>query len=337
MRELSHRRVIIVGAGHSGLAVAAALNARGLEPQKDFAVIDAAPHGQRSWATRWHSMMLLSNARHSALPPFPFPGDESRYPRADEMLDYLASVETTLGVTTLWGTRALGVKRLGDGFTLQLSTSGGLVQTRNVVCATGAAAVPWIPGWAGALTVPGIVQHSSAYHYPAQIPSGSVLIVGGGNSGVQLAEELCGSHDVTLSSRTPRRYRPRKRYAAAAGTTVSWLSRARRPEPLFTTPVGVVSSAITRAPAVVNADGATVTFADGSQMQPTSVILATGYLPGDTWFPDQAPSDQRPRTKTTIPGLFVAGMPAYSRRGADTINGAWSDALTVARHVTDRP
>ncbi|WP_235201574.1 NAD(P)-binding domain-containing protein [Microbacterium sp. CH12i] len=248
VRALSHRRVIIVGAGHSGLAVAAALYARGLEPQKDFVVIDAAPQGQRSWASRWHSMALLSNARHSALPPFRFPGDQSRYPRADEMLDYLATVETALGVKTLWGTRALGVERLGEGFTLQLSTSGGLVQTRNVVCATGAAAVPWIPGWAGSLTVPGIVQHSSAYQYPAQIPSGSVLIVGGGNSGVQLAEELCGSHDVTLSSRTPRRYRPRERYVATAGTTVSWLSGRRRPEPVFTHSAGV-SGAITRAPA----------------------------------------------------------------------------------------
>ncbi|WP_235201573.1 NAD(P)-binding domain-containing protein [Microbacterium sp. CH12i] len=80
-----------------------------------------------------------------------------------------------------------------------------------------------------------------------------------------------------------------------------------------------------------------VTFADGSQMQPTSVILATGYLPGDAWLPHLAPHEQRSRTKTTIPGLFVAGMPGYSRRGADTIDGAWRDALTVARHVTDRP
>lgn len=334
-RALSHRRVIIVGSGQSGLAVAAALKAQGMEPQKDFAVIDAAPRGQRSWASRWHSMVLLSDARHSALPQFPFPGDQSRYPRADEMLEYLASVEAELGVRTVWGLRAQKVTQIGVGFTLQLSTSSGEIQTRNIVCATGAATVPQIPEWSRALRVPGVVLHSSEYQYPAQIPSGSVLIVGGGNSGVRLAEELCGSHDVTLSSRTRRRYRAREHYASAAGPTVSWLSRVRRPEPVFSDHAQL-SPRITRAPAVVSAGGATVKFADGSQMQPASVVLATGYAPADSWLPEQS-SDRLPRTKTGLPGLFVAGMPNYSVRGADRITGAWRDALTIATQIIDRP
>ncbi|WP_194422479.1 flavin-containing monooxygenase [Microbacterium abyssi] len=334
-RTLSHRRVIIVGSGQAGLAVAAALKAQGLEPQRDFAVIDAAPQGHRSWANRWHSMVLLSDARHSALPAFPFPGDQSRYPRADEMLDYLASVEAELGVRTAWGVQAQEVTQIGVGFTLHLSTSSGDIQTRNVVCATGAATVPRIPAWSRTMLVPGLVLHSSEYEYPAQIPPGSVLIVGGGNSGVQLAEELCSSHDVTLSSRTRRRYRAREQYASAAGPMVPWLSRVRRPEPVFgdhsRLPPGIV-----RAPAVVDAGGASVTFADGSQMEPTSVILATGYAPGDSWLPEQ-PSHKLPRTKTNVPGLFVAGMPSHSVRGADTITGAWRDALTIAHQITDRP
>lgn len=334
-RTLSHRRVIIVGAGQSGLAVAAALKAQGMEPQKDFAVIDAAPQGQRSWASRWHSMVLLSDARHSALPNFPFPGDQSRYPRADEMLDYLTSVEAELGVRTVWGVRAHTVTQVGVGFTLQLSTSSGDIQTRNVVCATGAATIPQVPEWSRALTVPGIVLHSSEYQYPAQIPPGSVLIVGGGNSGVRLAEELSGSHGITLSSRTQRRHRARKHYASAARTTVSWLSRVRRPEPVFSDQAHR-SPGITRAPAVVGAGGATVTFADGSQMQPASVIFATGYASGDSWLPGQL-SNRPLRTKTSVPGLFVAGIPSYSLRGADTITGAWQDALTIAHQITDRP
>lgn len=335
VQTLSHRRVIIVGAGQSGLAVAAALRAQGMEPQEDFVVIDAAHQGQRSWATRWHSMVLLSAARHSTLPQFPFPGDQNRYPRADEMSDYLASAEAQLGVRTRWGVRAQKVTQIGVGFTLQLSTSSGEVQTRNIVCATGAATVPQIPDWSRALTIPGLVLHSSEYQYPAQIPPGSVLIVGGGNSGVQLAEELCGSHDVTLSSRTRRRYRAREHYASAAGTSTALLSRVRRPEPVFSDR-SHLPPGITRVPAVVGGDGPTVTFADGSQMQPASVILATGYGPGDCWLPEQ-PSDKLPRTKTSVPGLFVAGLPTYSLQGADTIAGAWRDARTIATHITDRP
>lgn len=154
---LSHRRVIIVGAGQAGLAVAAALSAEGLRPQHEFVVVDAAAPGQRSWVSRWHSMELLSDARHSALSPRRLMGDQRRHPRADEMVDYLTYVEAGLGVETDWGVRATGVEHRGNGSTLLLSTTAGEVQTRNVVCATAAAAHPRLPEWASWLRVPGVM------------------------------------------------------------------------------------------------------------------------------------------------------------------------------------
>ena len=335
---LSHRRVIIVGAGQSGLAVAAALNAEGLRPQQDFVVIDAAGKGQRSWASRWHSMELLSDARHSALPPRGLPGDQRRRPRVDEIVDYLTFVEAGLRVETVWGVRAIGVERPGTGTTLLLSTTAGEVQTRNVVCATAAAAYPRMPEWAARVSVPGIVLHSSDYLYPNQIPPGKVLVVGGGNSGVQLARELTASHTVTMSVRSPRRHRPSSSYPAAAGPAVSWLTRRRHPEPIFSDSYDQLRRAgVTIVPAATAADGGVVTLADGSELAPDSVIFATGYEPGDDWLPDAARTDRAARTQTGIPGLFVAGMPQYSGRGADTITGVWRDATTIAHHIINRP
>ena len=335
---LSHRRAIIVGAGQSGLAVAAELIAEGLQPQQDFVVIDADPEGQRSWATRWHSMELLSDAQHSALPTRRLPGDQRRHPRVDEIVDYLTSVEAGLGVETMWGVRATGIEHRGNGTTLHLSTTTGEVQTRNVVCATGAAANPRLPEWASALTVPGVVLHSSEYLDPRQIPSGDVLIVGGGNSGVQLARELSASHTVTLSTRTPRRHRHGLSYPTAAGESVSLLRRRRLPEPVFGAGYEQLRRAgVTIRPGVNGANGPALVFADGASTTPGSVILATGYMPGDTWLPDRARGSQPRRTATGLPGLFVAGMPQYSIRGADTIAGVWRDATTIAHHITDRP
>ncbi|GLJ80170.1 NAD(P)-binding domain-containing protein [Microbacterium imperiale] len=335
---LSHRRVIIVGAGQAGLAVAAALSAKGLRPQHEFVVIDAAPEGQRSWGSRWHSMMLLSDARHSSLPTRRLPGDQRRHPRVDEMVDYLRFVEAGLRVETVWGIRAVGVEHRGNGSTLLLATTAGEVQTRNVVCATGAAAHPRVPKWASGLTVPGVALHSRDYLYPRQIPTSDVLIVGGGNSGVQLARELSASHRVTLAVRTPRRLRPTAGYAAAAGESVSWLSRERRAEPVFGDSYEQLRRAgVTLRPAVTAAAGTTVSFADSSQAQPGSVILATGYLPGDGWLPDAARKGTSRRTLTGMPGLFVAGMPRYGGRGADTIAGVWRDATTIAHHIIHRP
>ena len=336
--SLSHRRAIIVGAGQAGLAVAAALRAEGLQPQQDFVVIDAATKGQRSWASRWHSMELLSDARHSVLPLRRFPGDQRRHPRVDEIVDYLTYVEAGLGVETMWGVGATGLARRGTGTTLHLSTTAGEVQTRNVVCATGAAAHPRVPEWASALGLPGVVLHSSQYLYPRQIPPGDVLIVGGGNSGVQLARELSASRAVTLATRTPRRHRPGISYPTAAGETVSLLSRRRLPEPVFGEGYEQLRSAsVTIRPAVTGAEGPAVMFADGTSSTPGSMILATGYEPGDTWLPDEARVSEPRRTATGLPGLFVAGMPKYSVRGADTIAGVWRDATTIAHHIINRP
>lgn len=272
-------------------------------------------------------MKLRSAARHSVVRGFPFPGDGDRHPSADEMSDYLSSVERALGVKTVWGTRALGVARLGDGSTLHLSTSAGEVQTRNVVCATGAAAVPRIPGWRQELAVPGAVLHSSQYLYPAQIPPGRVLIVGGGYSGVEIAEELASSHDVTLSTRAePSRVSERP----------VW-SRLRRKGPMSEARPRVDSTDVTHAAAVTEVHGDTVMFADGASMKPHSVILATGYTPADAWLPDSEPPGQSLQVSARIPGLFTAGMPRYSRADADTLAGAGRDAATVARLIVGRP
>ncbi|MFE7844543.1 NAD(P)-binding domain-containing protein [Microbacterium sp. NPDC057407] len=330
--------MIIVGAGQAGLAVAAALTAEGLRPQHEFVVIDAAPRARRSWASRWHSMELLSDARHSALSARTMLGDQRRHPRADEMVDYLTFVEAGLGVETVWDVRATGVEHRGDGSTLFLSTTAGEVQTRNVVCATGAAAHPRIPEWAAWLRVPGVVLHSSEYLHPGQIPSGDVLIVGGGNSGVQIARELSASHTVTLATRTPRRHRSAMSYPAAAGESVSLFSRQRHPEPVFGDSYDQLGrSGVRIAPAVVAADGAAVSFADGRQVSPGSVILASGYDPGDQWLPESAREQPAGRTMTGLPGLFVAGMPQYGGRGSDTLAGVGKDATTIAQHIINRP
>lgn len=337
-KGLSHRRAIVVGSGQAGLAVAAALVAEGLRPQQDFVVIDAAAPGQRSWASRWHSMTLLSDARRSALPVRRLPGDQHRHPRVDEIVDYLIYVESSLRVETIWRVRATAVEHRGTGSTLHLTTTAGEVQTRNVVCATGAAARPRVPDWASRLSVPGVVLHSSDYHYPRQIPSGSVLIVGGGNSGLQIARELSASHTVTLAVRTPRRRRPTKSYRASAGEKVVPWSRRRLAEPVFGEGYEQLRrEGVAIRTAVTDAGDTGVRFADGTQETPSSVILATGFDPATEWLPPEVQVQPSRRTLTVLPGLFVAGMPAYSGRGADTIEGVWRDATTIARHIIKRP
>lgn len=333
---LSHRRAIIVGAGQSGLAVAAALIGQGLRPQQDFVMIDAAPAGQRSWSSRWHSLTLLSDAGHSALPHHRIPGDPARHLRGDEIADYLDDVQRQRGVKPVWDVRATRVERRGTGPTLQLSTTVGDVQTRNVVCAAGAAAHPRVPAWAASLQLPGAMMHSGDYRYPRQIPPGDVLIVGGGNSGVQIARDLLGSHTVTLSVRAHRGHLPLAAFPAE-GRARAWLRR-RRPEPVFGDSYQKLRRAGVRVtPEVTGADSGTVMLADGTRIAPRSVVLATGFEPADDWLPDPVRTTPARFPSTAMPGLFVAGIPRYSRPGADTLDKVSRDATVIARKIADRP
>lgn len=335
---LSHRRAIIVGAGQSGLAVAAALMAEGLRPQQDFVVMDAARPSERSWSTRWHSMLLLSDARHSALASFPHEGDQRRRLRTDEMNDYLARLEARLGIETRWGITATGVERHGTGATLSLATTEGTVQTRNVICATGAASRPRTPSWVTDLIVPGVQLHSSEYLYPRQIPDGELLIVGGGNSGVQIARELCESHRVTLAVRSNRARRSIGRYPRSAGSRPPTRSNPTRPEPLFgDSAADLIRAGVTVVPEVTGAHGAQVELADGSRLSPHSVIFATGLVPADEWLPTPVADRRRRPTLTDVAGLFVCGMPSFGRRGSGTIAGVSRDAAAIAHHVINRP
>lgn len=199
LEDLRLKRVIVVGAGQAGLAMGHALARTGLKPQADFMIVDASAAGDRAWIRRWHSLRLFTPARHSSLPGIPFPGPRSHYPRTDEVADYLENYAAQLGLLPMWNTRVHGVQVDPHGHRLTLITNVGEVEARNVVAATGPFAEPRFPEFAGRVRVPGRNLHSDDYTHPKQLPDGSVLIVGAGNTGRQIARELSSSHQVTLA------------------------------------------------------------------------------------------------------------------------------------------
>lgn len=318
---LSRRRAVIVGAGQAGLAVAAGLAAEGLHPQTDFVVIDASS-GERSWSRRWHSMRLRTTARESALPGLAFPGDQRRHPRADEMASYLHAYADHFGIRPIWNITASAVRRPGAGTTLELETQAGTVQTRNVVAATGGCAVPLRPDWAFAMNPPGVMLHSNDYAYPRQVPPGRVLVVGGGDAAVEIATELALSHDVVVSTRNPRMERDIKRHRRVLADHAGEQSL---PEGSIT----VVSD-------VVSASGQTVTLKHGAHVTADSVVLATGYLPGDRWLPDVV-TPRRRAPGTGMPGLFVVGIPGYGDDRPARIATVSRGARRAVRHILERP
>jgi putative flavoprotein involved in K+ transport len=176
---------VVIGAGQAGLANSYALTQHGL----DHIVLERGRIGE-AWRGRWDSLCMVVPNWFNDLPGFPYQGSEpDGFQTRDEWVADLCRYAATFALPVREGVAVSAVASLPDGrFSLQ--TSAGALVAENIVVATGAYQVPQLPAIAAALP-PNIHQvHSSGYRNPAALPPGSVLVVGSGNSGSQIAEEL---------------------------------------------------------------------------------------------------------------------------------------------------
>ena len=201
--------VVVIGAGHSGLAMSHLLGQRSLKH-----VVLERGGVANTWRTeRWDSMSLLTPNWMTRLPGYGYQGsDPDGYMSVGEVGDFISSYATYISAPVLTRTAVTGVVRSRDGY--RVATSRGDWLCRAVVLATGAFNKPTVPRLAAAM--PASVEQLSAHTYrnPEQLARAGVLVVGGSATGVQLAEEIQRSgRPVTIAVgehvRLPRIYRDR--------------------------------------------------------------------------------------------------------------------------------
>jgi putative flavoprotein involved in K+ transport len=193
--------------------------------------------------------------------------------------------------------------------------------------------------------------HSVGYQRPAEVPPGRVLVVGGGNTGFQLAKELAATHDVELAVGTkqtplPQRFLGRDLFwwltktGILAKTADTRLGRRARDRDTL---IGSSPRELERRycvpvrPRVVSAEGRTVGFADGTEREVDAVIWATGYRPDHAWvelpvFGDDGRLRHR-RGVTDVPGLYFLGLSWQHTRGSALIGFVGDDASFVAERI----
>jgi putative flavoprotein involved in K+ transport len=182
----AHHSVVVVGGGQAGLSMSYCLTRRGV----DHLVLEKGSVGDEWRERRWDSFCLVTPNWQCALPGFPYAGpDPHGFMARDEIVAYLEHYARSFGPPLVEGTAATRLRRRRhNGF--EISTSRGVVTADRVVLAAGPYQVPLIPRMAERLPE-GIVQlHSSRYRNPGRLPAGGVLVVGTGQSGCQIAEDL---------------------------------------------------------------------------------------------------------------------------------------------------
>ena len=340
------RDVVVVGAGQAGLAIGHFLADQG----RAFTILEAAAEPAAAWRERWDSLALFTPARYDALPGLAFPGDPDRYPGRDEVVDYLTEYARHFDLPVEYGSRVRSISKAGRGYRVELGDRA--YEADQVVVATGPFQTPRVPAIAERL-LPEVLQfHSTAYRTPKSIPEGPVLVVGGGNTGFQIAEELSKSHEVHLSIGSRQTPLPQR----ILGRDLFWYldrtgliykttaSRIGRRAAARDTLIGSTPRSLRRRHGVrlrgrtVDAGASTVTFSDGTSLDVRTVIWATGFGVDHSWI-DVPVFDQHGRLVhrrgvTDSPGLYFLGLTWQHTRGSALLGWVKDDAEFIASQIS---
>lgn len=191
---MEHVDVVVVGGGQAGLATSHQLSSREVE----HVVVERDRIGE-SWRGRWDSFCLVTPNWTVQMPDHPYAGDDpDGFMLRDEIVEYLEGYATAIDAPVRTGVEVQSLERDDDGF--EVRTSDGDLRARAVVMATGAYRRAHRPPVASALPIDIRVFDVGDYHNPADLPDGPVLVVGSGQSGCQVAEELTeAGREVVLS------------------------------------------------------------------------------------------------------------------------------------------
>jgi putative flavoprotein involved in K+ transport len=337
--------VIVVGGGQAGLAIGYFLAEHG----RDFTILEAAAEPAAAWRERWDSLKLFTPARYNALPGRAFPGDPDRYPGRDEVVAYLTDYARDFELPVELGRHVRAIRKADDGYLVELDDRA--YEADQVVVATGPFQIPFVPPMAEQLRDEVVQMHSTTYRSPHSVPAGRVLVVGGGNTGFQIAEELAASREVHLSigsRQTPLPQRILGRdlfwYLEATGlirkTTESRIGRRMSGRDTL---IGSTPRRLRRKHGVVlhdravSAANSTMRFGDGTELEVDGVVWATGFNVDHSFVVapifDNAGRLVHRRGVTESPGLYFLGLSWQHTRGSALLGWVKDDAEHIASQI----
>jgi putative flavoprotein involved in K+ transport len=312
----TRERVVVVGGGPAGLAVAAVLRSKGI----DSLILDRADEIGASWKAHYDRLHLHTVRWLSNLPGVRIPRRDGKWVSRDDVVRYLKRYAEVQDLRVRLGVSVDSVRRSGPHW--RVATSEGFVDASSVVIATGFSNEPIMPEWLGAEDFNGELLHSSRYRNGNTYAGRDVLVVGAGNSGAEIAVDLAesGARKVWLSVRTGPNIMRRDiagfptqvlgvllaRVPVPIVDRLAWVtqrltvgdlsrygiprpgrglySRVRKDERIPILDVGLIGALkrgeVEGVPSVTAFEGADVVLADGRRLAPDAIIAATGFRRG---------------------------------------------------------
>ncbi|KAB7704371.1 SidA/IucD/PvdA family monooxygenase [Bacillus aerolatus] len=349
MNESTYHTVVI-GAGQAGLAMGYYLK----QLKQPFLLLDRWQEIGEEWKRRYASLMLFTPRLYSSLPGLALPDDPQGLPTKDEIANYLKRYAENFQLPIQLQTGVTRVHKKNNDFYVE--TNRGEFKAANVVIATGPFQKPRIPDFAKNLS-PNIVQlHSSQYKRPTDLQIGNVLVVGGGNSGAQIAVELSKERQTYLSVSQKMKFLPLKigkksvfwwldKVGILKASHNSWIGRKVQAigDTIFGSELkeAIGNGRITLKERTVHSNETVLQFKDKSILEAQNIIWATGFISDYSWLDIEGVLNDigKPihnRGKTSVPGLYFLGLPWQHRRGSALLQGVGDDAQYVMQHIQTR-
>lgn len=342
------KEFIIIGAGQSGLSMAYNLS----QHKKDYLILDANEHIGAPWLKRWDSLKLFTPTEYNHLPGMPFPFPKGYYPNKYEVADYLKSYADKFSIPIEFNQKIISVKKVNGIFEITSATAN--YQAKQLIIATGPFHTPYTPPCHADIAKDVKQIHSENYKSPAQLQEGDCLVVGAGDSGVQILSEIADTGRKVHFSGTdkipaiPQTFLGKtlwwwftkigflsvNRYSKIG----QWLSKGV--QPVIGTDVKslLAKDNVLHMGRTLSADDCSIKFQKGSVSSIKNIIWATGFKPNFFWIEDISfdemnyPSNYRGVSKD-IDGLFFIGLPWLYTRGSATLGGVWKDANYLMTHI----
>ncbi|WP_422090582.1 flavin-containing monooxygenase [Tenacibaculum ovolyticum] len=342
---------IIIGGAQAGLSMAYHLK----KMDKEFLILDGEKEIGASWLNRWDSLKLFTPTEYNHLPGLKFDAPKGHYPTKFDVSNYFKTYVEKFNIPVQFETLVTSVRKTEKGF--QVIYKDGKIEAKNVIIATGPFHIPYTPPCHTKISADILQMHSNYYKRVSKLKEGDTLVVGGGDSGYQILNEISkdSSRTVYFSGDTTVKSLPQQFLGKTlwwwftiigflSYSKYSWIGKriSSSLQPVIGTDVkeilsrkNVVSQGRTKD--ALNND---IFFEESKVSSIKNIIWATGYRPNFKWIEglelDGNSYPKNYRGISNIEGLYFIGLPWMFTRGSATLGGVSKDASYLADIISKK-